>query len=748
MSILLYINGNLIDLDKDTVIAQTKQVNDLNSIDNRNSNYTNTFKVPKTANNIKAMGFMTVTGNTSNVPYQRNTCSVYSDSGECFVYNGWAVITDGGNNYQIAVVDGIIDLYKAIENKMMSDLNLSQLKHEKNVDTVIYSWTGAMPYIYILADYNGYTGNVNPGLGQAFVNTDYLVPSVRVEYLWQLIAATFNFDYSGSIFTTDNFKNLFITYPKGVNAIESENVIFQSNDYGYQGVVDITPSTPGQLNRYYAQYDTTIIDNITDTNKIHLNVPEPGFYRLEITGHLRSIYAVQFQTDDFPEADAKMYLVRNSENKNAILAQQYGPDLESNIPSGDPIEINSILNLSESDSIAIVIGPVDLDPGLGRTFYINPAESELIVKLSKVEAAQIDFADVFSDFPIKDFLTEIVQRFGLTMFKDKYSDSYEFLTMREQLLDSETIDWSHKFVRKNSENYIYGSYAQRNWLRYDYNDKEGSYNDGYIPVNNINLEDNKNIIKSKIYSPEKSTVKYLNEQTNVYKIWEKEVTEATNEEPASIEYKPLDGRYYLMRAVENSGSIGVFSTALDQAQTTSGYYKESFNRLSFPEIVQDYYTPIQQILNRSTIVTAELFLNDVDVANIDFKKLYYFKQLSNYYIINKINNYTQGRTTKCELVRVIFNELEVQPKVLTIIKATINNFSVLIRYEMSIQIPFVTFQYSLNQSAWSSSVQSSQFLEANHVFSQAGTWYVRFKVGEEYSDIVQLPIPSNQTIIY
>ena len=122
MPLLLYINGHLTDLDAGQVIAQTKQVNDLNSLDNRQTNYTNKFKLPKTANNIRIMNFLTLAGNGSNIPYQKNECSLYSDTGECFVYNGWAVVTDDGDSYNAVVYDGIIDLYKEIENTSITFL--------------------------------------------------------------------------------------------------------------------------------------------------------------------------------------------------------------------------------------------------------------------------------------------------------------------------------------------------------------------------------------------------------------------------------------------------------------------------------------------------------------------------------------------------------------------------------------------------------------------------------------------------
>ncbi len=103
LSLLLYINGQRIDLEPGQTIAQTKQVNDLNSLDNRQASFTNKFKVSKTSNNIKVMDFLTVTGNNSVVPYRENECSLFAENGECFIYKGRAVITEGGDDYDVVV---------------------------------------------------------------------------------------------------------------------------------------------------------------------------------------------------------------------------------------------------------------------------------------------------------------------------------------------------------------------------------------------------------------------------------------------------------------------------------------------------------------------------------------------------------------------------------------------------------------------------------------------------------------------
>ncbi|MXN91289.1 hypothetical protein GR160_08610 [Flavobacterium sp. Sd200] len=655
MSLLLYINGQLTDLDAGTVIAQTKQVNDLNSIDNRQANYTNKFKLPKTANNMRIMQFLTLPGNASNVPYQKNECSLYSHTGECFVYKGWAVVTDGGDSYDVAVYDGIIDLYKAIENKTLADVGLQQLDHIKNVSAVINSWQNtSLPYRYILADYNGDTGLTNgtPGNTQPQVNIDYLVPSVNVAWLWNKIFEEFNngIQPGGSVFLTQAFKQLWMTFPKGQVRTETSDVsLFKCADYHF---IQST-SYPAERKTYYAKFISTSVYNselLSNTGGIHLKVLNTATYKLKIKAKL---YGHRDRASHIHK-DSYLKIGKNCEN---IIATRTGNniinifDQEPYLIYGEEFEATSNpFQLNAYDSICMVIGGQGTDSyELNENWPGDEFEAELI----RTDPLSIDFSTALTDFSIKDFMNEVVHRFGLTLFKDKFSSDYTFLTLQEQLQAADVADWSSKFVKKVTENYTNGSYAKKNWFKYAYNDKESTHNDGYIGIENVNLSDTRDVIKSKIYSPERIPTRYLGYDSNVYKLWEKETVENPEPDEPTVTYKALDKRYYFINAAQNTNRpIIVRSNDLNIQSTTSAFYSESYYGLKFQEIINQYYAPLQSVLNRAVTITAQLWLTDVDIANFDFKKLYYIEQLSSYFLVNKINNYIPGKITQCELVRV------------------------------------------------------------------------------------------------
>jgi hypothetical protein len=597
----LIINGFDIELEPDEKIARTLQVNDILSLNNRQANYTNSFSIRRTDKNKEAFEMLGAVGITNYLPYQKNEVYLYTDDGECIVYKGWAVIQSTDKDYKINIYDGNIDLYKAIENKSLGDLDLSEIDHNKTLTTVVNSFTANLNYKYIVADYNGkMVYNTNR------INIDYLVPSAKVSYLWNKIFETYGFTYEGSVFNTVDFTNLWLSYPK-FNAPQG---------------------TPVSILNYTT---TTVTDEAPP--QVNYVVTESGTYDFQLldysTGYVTaSLWDQNGFTGISYIADNRILI-----NGNLVL----GPVVDLAI--GDVITSDYLINETlEVGQFVILTFVGDFQYQFSLSFY---------------QGQIVSFTNELKDFNIKDFITEILNRFGLTPFKDKYTNHYKFLTLQELLQDNSIVDWSreqNKFVEKISERYIYGSYAQENNFAYKYNDNESDYYNSEILINNVNLADAKTVVNSRVYAPEKDPTFLIHDlQTNVYKMWNKEV-----KDNGDVEYKGLQKRYYLMRenthTFTDNTQIGSQSAGLHQAITTIPV--ESFYNLRMEDIVRNYYKNIGSILNLSKMVDATIYLNETDIANIDFSKLYWIEQLSSYFILNKISNFTKKGITKVELIKV------------------------------------------------------------------------------------------------
>ncbi|WP_116790160.1 hypothetical protein [Flavobacterium psychrotrophum] len=642
MSLILYINGQQADLEPGTVIAQTRQVNDLNSLENRQASYTNKFSLPKTAHNVRLMGYLTLPGNESNIPYQKNECSLYSASGECFVYKGWAMITDGGDSYDAVIYDGIISLYKAIENKNLSDLELSAIDHTKNPQTVVNSWAATSPYRYIFADYNGNHNYLAVADTPVIAEMEYLVPSVNVKWLWNKIFSVYNNGEpaTGAIFDSDDFTNLWMTFPKGATSgEEQETELLVCNDILING---------SPLNDRYLYYlplpagtvQMPVADAVSVTGNRHIKVNTSGNYRIELSGTLRANKTVNISIGiNAPNATRP----QNITNRSIIK--------EAHPNNGEEFNYGRTVKLNAGDTACVFFDYNNASFDFHNNGKVN-------LRLVRIEDTVINFTDAFSDFSIRDFLNEVVYRFGLTLFKSKYSNTYTCLTLAE-LFNSQVLNWSSKFVRQVSENYITGNYAQRNWFTHTYNDKDASYDDGYYDITNAHLPESKTLIKSKIYSPEYAMTLFAKKFVNRYKMWDKEVTQEQEEVNGETitrtvtNYKPLDKRYYFMRTVYDSRLFFVTSMVTQQIADQRGAWFENYSGLSFKDVVQKYYGPLNRITHNSRVITAELWLSEADVSKFDFKKRYYIEQLSGTFLINKINNYIPGKPVQCEFLRVL-----------------------------------------------------------------------------------------------
>lgn len=639
MSYILYINGNLIELSEASPIAQTKQVNDLARLDNRQSNFTHKFIVPPTANNVRALEKVYLVGNQSNIPYQKNEANLFdAESGACLIYKGWAnVMQSSRKGYEIFIYDGIIDFYRRIENKTLTDVDISGLNHAKSITNIIDSWNNALPYFYAIADYNGKNKFTTTGGTPIEINTDYQVPSARVSYIWDRIFAFAGFTYSGSFFNTDKFKNLFMSFPKPVPTLVPHRILIHAG------------SCYPRHSTYQYYQDSALFT----AESYLLTLPRENFTTpyATVTNNLS-------QTGLGPNGDGSMGYVYDHNRINILQNGTYSIDAYA--PT-----IDFYYYHRNSAGVAVDNGVATLEAtGTFKThlfnclagdqiaFLIDAPETTLQTltfdwKLNRIDGYEANFEEALVDFKATEFVNEIIQRAGITVFKDKYENHIEFLTMDEILSSNSVIDWSGKFQYKDVEKYQIGKYAKQNNFKYRYNGENENHNDGVILINDENLKDEDTVINSKIYSPERDTTEMIGRQVKVFKIWDKKV-----KDDSSLEYKDLSGRYYFLRFEMVATSATIASELLNSQQTVTNIAMASYSRLRFSEIIQDNYTSIESILDKAKIIEANFYLKSVDVESFDFKKLIYVEQLASYYLVNKIVNFTKGKPTKCELIEV------------------------------------------------------------------------------------------------
>ncbi|TDO68833.1 hypothetical protein EV143_11817 [Flavobacterium chryseum] len=665
MSYILYINGKRIRLADSKPIAQTKQVNDLAKFASRQTNFTNKFIATPCAENVRNLDRVGLVGNQSNLPYERAVVDLFDfDTGECLIYKGWGNITQttDGKGYEIYVYDGNIDFYKAVEDLTLTDVGISDLNHIKNLANVVASFDGDLNYMYIIADYNG--NNVTP---TGALNIDYQLPSARSSYLWDRVFQYTGFTYSGSVFTSEKFLNHWMTFPKPVPTLEPiVSVITSQNSEIRQNTVAVPTGTGIEYVHYYYSvlWPSTFDDSYAVNNSTFTTIKTAGVFRIKATGSFSNnnttssflTWTLKSSTDEIKETgsfDASI----NTANINAAV--------------GDKLYLGSLVT-------GYISGSVN-----------NPLSGSMTTTLDYLIGYDANFEEALLEFKAKDFVNEIMQAFGLTMFKDKYTNNVDFRSIKEIVQSDVIEDWSGKFNNRVSEKYIFSNYAQKNTFKYRYNDENVSYNDGFITVNNKNLATETPIVNSKIYSPERLKVFVVGLQLNSYKFWNKEIKDDN-----TVDYKELTGRYYFLRAKPHTFSepIAIGSKSLNTETTVATIQREDYSRLNFQEIIYDNYGEIESLLDKSKTLEAEFNLKAKDVANFTFKNLIYVEQRASYFLVNKILSFIKGKPTKCEVIEVDYKKTLTPPEnnpgtYITITDIELSGCNLIIHFDTDADLP-------------------------------------------------------------
>ncbi|MEW5675550.1 hypothetical protein ABGT15_04495 [Flavobacterium enshiense] len=642
----LFINGKQCNLTAgDSGFAKTLQCNDLANIASRQTNRTMSIKLPFTPINDEIFGNLSFMGSQSQFPYQKNTCDLFY-ANDKIIHNGWANINQTSKAYEIHVYDGTVDLWKAIENKTLGDLYIGEITHTKSLTAVTNTWSNDLDYSYILADYGGKTI-----VSGDSINIDYLVPSVKVKYLWDRIFDTFGYTYTGSVFETIDFNNLWMTYPKGVNPEANDNIIpiksFQmfTTVYGRgdsaRYILDSTAYTDSYIT--IIQTPNSNANGYGNTDEHIKLLSDGGKYNIKINGKINTV-KVGNQSESAP---VDIWFVTNSEDDRAPAALvspiRFREKLAEGITFNHTLDIDYNFQLGMNETFSLVAAT----PAAYQATFI--AGTDFTVDLGIYDDPLYDFQNELKDFSITDFFKEIIWHYGLTFYKDEFSNNYEFRTLNE-VMNGDVVNWSSKFQNVTNEKYTYNSYGQSNAFKYKYNEENANHNDGYLFVNNLNLDEKKDVINSKIYSPESETTSLteLND-VHIYKMWNKEV-----KDDGEVKYKGLNKKYYFLRGVdyEFASSQTIVSESTSGSTIVNSAKVETYQGIGWNDVINDYYLPLFNILNNTRIINAVFWLTPNDIANFDFRKLYYIEQLGGSFLINKITNYKVNKPVTVELIKV------------------------------------------------------------------------------------------------
>lgn len=638
----LIINGKTIDLlKKGQDIKYTRQIADVFDIASVSSSYTNSFTIPKTPNNTQAFESLGIVGDQSTIPYTKTPVTV-KNNGFDLIREGWLNVTETNENYKCSITDGMIDFFKAIENKTLGvDLDLSNFQHKKDLETIVNSFDNEY-YNYIVADYGGKTMLIDFFPPEYSINIDYLVPSFSVKKLLELVFSTFG-QYTYSSPELDDFiDGLYITYPTPPTYEESEDdLIATLGKDPYD-----SDNFAGSGNRIYVadeqQWDSVVITEgylISDTDFV---VPETSGYRMQVDVEAYSLYKAFAFPDQYIPCVAEI-------KRNGIVIASYVTDPYSSVE-----KIVSVF-CQAGDIISHTVYAQGYSIGVFNLTAIRLNSNNL--KIYKIDQGDVTPTEAFKDFKIKDFFKEILYRTGLTPVADNINKTITFLPISQRIDTDNAIDWTDKYVRRKKEVYIKNSYAQRNLFKMKYNDGAENKNDGVILVNNANIDDEKTLVQSLFYSPDDGSSFFrglsgASISTAILPMFTKEATTDDETGDVVINYKELDNRFYFIRRNTVTDKQWRFkSEIVSGEEVVNQIHFATTERTLLGQLLAENFSDYSKIFDNFRAHDLELALGLEDILNLDLTRPYYFQQQAGYYILNKLP-YQDGETQTGEFVRI------------------------------------------------------------------------------------------------
>lgn len=639
----LIVNGKHVELyKKGNEVKYTKQIADIFDLSVVASSYTNSFNIPKTPYNTQILEGLGIVGDQSSVPYSKTLCSIRSN-GFDLVHTGWLNIVSTSGDYKASIIDGMIDFFKAIENKTIGvDLDLSNFTHNKDLETVVNSYDNEY-YNYIVADYGGKNMIIETFPIKFSISIDYLVPSFSMKKLFELIFSTFGYTYDSQ--EIDDFlEDLFITYPTPptYESNEEDNIatLTKNNFTSSNFIVSGNKITVSELNNW----DVIDINEGSLINNVQYVIPETSGYNFTLSVEAYARYYNSLQGQIFVACKAEIL-----KNGTSILS----------IDTDPYTEISSDVNIfcQEGDIISYSLYVTEPIIGIRPLNSIHHNNTEFNV--NKINQGDVTPSDAFKDLKIKDFFKEILYRTGLIPIADRYTKKITFIKVSDRVNTDYAIDWSNKFVKRQNEIYLKSGYAQRNIFKMKYNEGTDKKNDGILAINNTNIEEEKTLVQSIFYSPNDGKTEFIGVSssdrisTAILPMYQKE-TDTDENDNIIINHKQLDSRFYLLRRNSVTGKNWRFKSQIVPGEQIVNriYFASTEDTLLGQLITKNFYDYLK-IFNNFRLQEIELALGFDDVINLDLTKPYYLSQESSYYILNKIT-FQEGQNSIGEFVKINF----------------------------------------------------------------------------------------------
>ena len=646
----IQINGkwNSLDIAEESP-AMIYQMNNLAELKDRQASFSQAIKIPKTRNNIVALGYVNLVDVLSDVAYRLHPCELFARGVKISPVG--AVLTilnvdfpkEGYINCQI--ISGASDLFSSLEQKEGGAIggdawripwNRTQLADNvRNPDGFI-NWVNTVYEENALS----FIPELSNTTGREVRDMKYFTPSI-------------NFDETiRRIFDEEGYDLLTNVGDTNVHISCSDLKDLQTTDadmYKYRGewIYDssvLCPSSGPDLTK-------NVIPINAKTETYQLSYSKAGgfgyalFYPLRPSG-IKVIIDIRVLGN----------LSINNASGRKLKWSIYDGDVEiaggdvdarPNIPFQHEVDVYTE---NTNDGIKIYISSYagSVEP---TSFATSVSVSQLRQNKEIPEIGdELDLLECTSFESRRDIVLAYMQVYGASIEVSsvpKYAANGSVTTKGvvrifnfDKLYQSvsERVDWSSKLVESNQMGFQQGDYAQKNIIKLKDN------TEGLVPTDKA------------LFLIQDTTLKGVKELFEIDFATGRSIFYyggTVDYDTSVIPTYSSDGLEFLGSPTQifnasNPKVIGVksnFAIPIELVMDTA-------LMVPIQRRIDNNYQSLHKILNNAKILTLKFNLSIIDIAKLDFYTPVYLEQFGAYFYVNNVSNYVVGNTTTVELIKL------------------------------------------------------------------------------------------------
>lgn len=683
-SLELYIGDDKMELREDTIVALTRQVNNLGELKDRQTDFTNTFTIPKSNHNQNILESLDNINSISDKPYQKEAYKIIRGGIE-IVRKGLGIIESVKDNYEIYILSGNANFFEEIKDKKLvdlSDLDVNTIWHRSGIAAAIGATSGIFWPI------------LNRGV---FDNTEWadcrsLWPAIYVHNIIDYILSEAGFNKAGDYLDSDDYKKLVLPYVsiKANDLVRGKMAAWRLVLYKAFIVL------PNNEYDFYIDWDSankydpyTLIKPLYDgfDNIYRYFCPSDGFYKLEA----RLAFYI---TDDHGYIDIHLmnrkgkFLDSHRIDPGPLGCHDFTLEYEDYLNANDTIYV--WLNVL-SDEHAYEI---QLDSSTTKIIVFN-VDCELTAFECEVPCG-INLPDITQ----KELLKSLAWMHCLLFITDNFTKTVHFIKFSDVIKNKRiAYDWSDKLDsskdREPELKFKFGIYGQNNYLRYKEDEVKLDIGDDYFVFDDETLSAKKTLIEMPFAATEK------NECLDgivcaIIKCQEINKKHILDSDDINIGgYHSFDGINWIITGLYEKGlefwyyrgnQYGVnakfdqpvitkqpsqrilaikkddFTIKLHEGNKSDTYtVSENINiayfthptygSISFNRLIDDHYQEFINTMNKPKVLTAYFKLFPIDILQFNFAIPVWIDHYQSYFYVNKIEEY-QGEITKVELIKI------------------------------------------------------------------------------------------------